>query len=1153
MNKNKSFVHLHVHTEYSLLDGLCKISELVQRAKEMGMPALALTDHGVMHGTIPFYTECKKQGIKPIIGCEIYMARKSRFEKTPHLDSSQNHLILLAKNLEGYRNLMKIVTKAHLEGFYYKPRADMDLLSEYSKGIIASTACIEGKIPSLLLEGKKKKAEEEARKLYDIFGEDFYFEVMHHPKIKRQAKANKRIIELSRKMGIPLIATNDVHYVDPEDADAQDALLAIQTKTTLDQTDRLSMLDSPDFYLRSPEEMREIFSDLPDALDNTLEIAKKCDLEIPIGNMIFPNYPIPKGKTPEEYLKHLVWERAKKRFPEITEEIEERLKYELNVICNKGYATYFLIVQDFTNWAKDRNIRVGPGRGSVAGSLVSYVLRITSINPLVHNIPFERFLNPERPSPPDIDLDFADNKRDKVIEYVTQKYGKEKVSQVITFGRMEARAAIRDIGRVMGLSYNETDQIAKLIPQGASIQESLDSVPDLKEFYQEDKYEKLLTLAQKVEGVARHASSHACAVIIADKELTEYTPLQKESRGERIITQYDMYSLDLNVTDTAIGLLKMDFLGLRNLTILQEAMKLVKKYEDEEIDLSEIPMDDEKVYKMITQGHTVGVFQMESAGMRRVARNLKPSKFSDLTAMVALYRPGPMDLIPDFIKGKENPNTVEYPHKDLKTILEETYGIAVYQEQCLQIANLMAGYSLGEADILRRAIGKKKLSIMKKEKKKFIKGAKEKGYSTAIAKEVWSYIEKFAGYGFNKAHSASYAMISYQTAYMKAHYPVEYLTALLTSESMSNSGPTRDEKVSKGVSECDRMGIYVLPPDINKSAVWFSIEEDPHSFQNKAIRFGLAAVKNVGAAAIEEIIKARNKKKFTSLIDFCTRVDNQKVNKKVLESLIKVGAMNGFGHRAALLAGLEDIRARALKEQKRRETGQTSLFISGKDKNNTATEIQDTVPEVEPFSPAERSNLEKKYLGIYLEEDPLDKNKKIVNEFSTHKIANLNANDHNQKKVKIAGILQQVKVIFTKKKNEEMSFILISDQSGKIEGVVFPKTYEKYKQYLKEDNIVFIDGKINNRDDKISVIVEKVANLEEVKGKLQKTNLHEIHIPSGTPRLVLKKLANLLKKNEGWDKVVIILPNGSQTKRIPLPYRVNITEELKNKIADLLR
>jgi DNA polymerase-3 subunit alpha len=1151
-----SFVHLHNHSEYSLLDGLSKIPEMVERAKKLKQPAIALTDHGVMYGTIPFYIECLEQKIKPIIGCEIYMAPRSRLEKEGKVDTSPRHLVLLAKNDLGYKNLMKIVTKAHLEGFYYKPRADWELLEKYHDGLIASTACLEGMVTSCLRDNKESAAEKEAKRLLELFGDDFYLELMSHPQIRELDPVNKKLINMSRKLGIPLIATNDNHYVLPEDAEAQDALLAIQTKKTVMDKDRLTMIDSPDFYIRSHQEMMEAFREVPDAIKNTLKIADKCDLQIVLNKLVYPEFPLPKGETSESYFHHLVQERMNQRFPKPTPDILQRVKYESEVICQKGYATYFLIVQDFVNWAKRNGIRVGPGRGSAAGSLVSYILRITSINPLVHNIPFERFLNPQRPSPPDIDLDFADERRDEVIAYVTSKYGVDKVAQIITFGRMEARGAIRDIGRVLGFSYTEPDKIAKSIPFGLSIHEALVKASDFKAFYANDRYKKLIDLAIKVEGVSRHASTHAAGVVIADKNLTEYTPLQRESKGDRIITQYDMYSLDLNVSEQAIGLMKMDFLGLRNLTILQKTIDLVKQERNQVVDISEIPLDKPDPYQLITDGNTVGVFQLESGGMRRLAKNLKPSRFSDITAMVALYRPGPMDLIPDFIRNKQHEESIVYPHLDLKPILQESYGILLYQDQVLQIANLMAGYSMAEADILRRAMGKKKAHIMIKEKQKFIQGAQKRGYTKQVADKVWNYVEKFAGYGFNKAHSVSYATIAYQTAYMKAYYPVEFMTALLTADSMSSSGPIKDEKISRAIAESKRLNINVQGPDINLSETWFTIEKDKHSLHKQAVRFGLAAIKNVGEAAIHEILRTRREEgAFSSLTDFCMRVDNQKVNKKVLESLIQSGAMDQFGSRAGLLSGLEKIRQKCSAKQLQSLSGQNSLFDSllvesSATKSNPPE--KDDLPEVDEFSKLDLLTMEKSLLGLYLTEHPFADLLTKLSASIPLKILELNELEHNNHLVTVGGLVTKVKKIVTKKNNSEMAFVTLDDGSASIEVVFFPKIYEESRSFLLTDKVVVIKGRADFKETKMAIIAEKAQEFDPAQ-TIDNTETVSIKIPPGTAKEQLVELQEVLTSQPGGFQAEIVLPGDNGTPRIiRLPYKIDYNQALKEKIAEIL-
>jgi len=1065
------FVHLHCHSEYSLLDGLAKIPELLVRASQYKMNALAITDHGAMYGAIKFYLACRDMGIKPIIGCEFYQAHRSHFDKQAHIDADQYHLLLLAKDWTGYQNLMKLTTIAHLEGFYYKPRIDLEVLRQHYQGLICLTACIEGEIPHLLRVDLDEEAEGKAKELREIFTDDFYFELQSHPKIADQDKVNKKMVSLAQKLGIPLVATNDIHYVNPEDAQVQEILLCLQTQKTLeDKTRTLTMIDSPDFYFRSPEEMVGLFIQYPEAIENTVKIAQACNLEIPMDKWILPEFPVPTGETPETYLRKLTYERLSYRFGKVTDEIRTRLDYELDVICNKKFATYFLIVADFVNWAKEKGIRVGPGRGSVGGSLVSYVLRITSLDPLEHNLPFERFLNPQRPSPPDIDLDFADDRRDEVIAYVTEKYGKDKVAQIITFGTMEARQAVRDVGRALGFPYSVPDKIAKLIPPGAqgfpmTIEKALNTVPELLEIYQTDKdIRRILDLARKLEGVARHASTHAAGVVIADKPLTYYTPLQKEVKGERIITQYDMYTLDLNVAGEgrAIGLLKMDFLGLRNLTILEKTMKYVKDLRNLDIDISSIPLDDQKVYEMISKGETTGVFQLESTGMRRLARHLRPTKFSDLAAMVALFRPGPMDWIDEFITVKNNPSKIRYPHPDLKPILAETYGIAVYQEQCLQIATVMAGYTWGEADILRRAIGKKKKEMMEKEKVKFIKKAVVKGYSQPVAEKVFALIEKFAGYGFNKAHSTSYAMIAYETAYMKTNFPIEFMAAVLTAESQASSGPARDEKMALAIEECRRMGILVLPVDINKSKEGFTIEEG-------AIRLGLQSIKNVGSAAISTILGGREKEgKFKNLVNFCQRVDLQKVNKKTLESLIKAGAMDDFGRRSAMLSGLDQILMESHRERKRGEAGQQSLFESV---GGNESVINFQLPDIEEFTRMELLSFERDFFGFFLTEHPMAKTLAQLKDEVTYLIGDLSL-EETGKMVKVGGIITQIKRITTRRNGSEMAFVRINDRTGSVEIIVFPKVYQMIRDVLLKDQAIIVTGRVDNKEDRLTIIVE---------------------------------------------------------------------------------
>lgn len=1153
MAKASEFVHLHVHTEYSMLDGLSKLPQLVAKAKANKQTALAITDHGGMYGALHFYNACLREDIKPIIGCEFYMSQKDKGEKQTRPGTDQFHLTVLAKNFTGYQNINQLVTIANFEGFSYKPRIDTKTLFAHSEGLIITSGCPQSIFNRLIRDEKLDEAEKLLLKFKKQFKDDFYIEIQHHPNIDFLEELTKRQVALARKLDIQLVATNDVHYVEKSEAVAQDALICVQTRKLISDKNRMSMLDSPDFYLKSTEEMIEDFRDYPDAIANTVEIANKCDLTIPTGQLIFPNYPIPKGETLESYLRKITFERAKKRLPTVDREITDRLEYELGIINGKGYPAYFLITQDFVNWAKDQGIGVGPGRGSAAGSLVSYSLGITDINPLQHGLAFERFLNPERPTPPDIDLDFADTQRDRVIQYVADKYGQDHVAHVITFGRMEARVAVRDIGRVLGLPYEDPDRIAKLIPNNPAkktpLKQAIQDVPELSQYYQQQKYRELLDLAMQVEGSIRHSSVHAAAIIITDKPITNYVATQQDSKSGKTITQYDMYALDCNIDDDAIGLLKFDFLGLRNLTTIQEAIKLIKKYHNKQIKINDIPLNDKKTFKLLSEGNTFGVFQLESAGMRRVARSLQPNQFSDITAMVALYRPGPMELIPRFIEGKHNPDTIEYPHQSLVPTLKETYGIMVYQEQILQIANIMAGYSLGEADILRRAIGKKKKSLLDKNKKVFISQSIEKGYEKAIAEKVWEYIEAFANYGFNKAHAASYAMIAYQTAYLKANFPVEYMTALMSVESASHAMNV-DERIAVAIEECKNMGIKILPPDINKSSDDFILEADEQSLEKKAVRFGISAIKHIGTAAIENIMETRKEVgQFNSLTQFIHKTDGRKVNKTVLECLIKVGAMDQFGTRSSMLENLEAIRTKATQLQSEVD-GQDMLFTHV---SNISEMMQDTFPKLSEYPKQELLSFEKELLGLYLTDHPMAQALNLVEKKSNKKIAEIDHTIHNGRVFTFGGVVTRFREVRTKKNNSPMAFITLEDTSGSINVVVFPKLYDITKDLLREDAVLLVKGKVDYREEEVQLVAENISAPSGIELTHQDSELHhEIFVPRKTSQETLQELGKLLKGRPGDDSVVVLIPNGGKPHKMRLPYGVSWSAQLEKEIEELL-
>jgi len=1079
--KQNKFIHLHNHTEFSLLDGASRISALIKRVKEMGMGAVAITDHGVMYGAIQFYTTAKDHGIKPIIGCEVYVAPRTLHDKTTKEDRSPFHLTLLAKNREGYKNLVKLVSVAHLEGFYSKPRVDKEILRKHSKGLVALSGCQGGEIASSILDNDMKKAEEAAKYYKDLFADDFYIELMDHG-ISEQKELNPKLIAFSKKAGIPLVATNDTHYVNKEDAEAQDAMMCIQMGSTLADTNRLKFA-TDQLYVKSYEEMLNVFPDQQEAIENSVKIAEKCNLELELGKLHLPQFPVPEGETSNSYLENLAWkgirlrygvEETKKQDKEflVPPEVAERVKYELSVIEKMEYAPYFLIVQDFISQARNMGIQVGPGRGSSAGSIVAYALGITNVDPLKYGLMFERFLNPERISMPDIDIDFCYERRGDVINYVSQKYGDDHVAQIVTFGTMGARAAIRDVGRVMAVPLPEVDKIAKMIPfgPGSSIDQALAIQKPFKDAYNKNKSIKaLIDLAKKLEGLSRHASVHAAGVVISEKALMEYVPLQKAS-DTQVCSQYSMADLE------KLGLLKMDFLGLRNLTMMAHTVEIVKRTQKIDIDLSSIPFDDATTYQLLCSGETMGIFQLESRGMRALIKDLKPTHFEEIIALLALYRPGPLEsgMVADFVKRKHGEIEVHYELPMLEPILQETYGVILYQEQVMEIASKVAGFSLGQADVLRRAMGKKKTKEMQKQRELFITGAEEKGVSHNKATILFNLCAKFAGYGFNKSHSTSYSVISYLTAYLKANYPIEFMTALLTSITGDS------DKVSAYISECRRMGIKILPPDIDDSFRNFTVVPE-------GIRFGLVAVKNIGEGAVQSIIdnrlpgQGKSDGKYKNLYDFLNRVDLRLTNKRVCESLIKSGAMDSLGFpRAYLLSVLEKTLQEVVARQKEAAAGQVALFDVPRN-NDGAPNIAPQDIGVDEYPPEQLLRMEKEMLGLYISDHPLTHVRDILEVETNTRTAEIQERREGDPVI-IGGVLTRSRRLTTRK-GDLMMVTNIEDLSGTIGVVVFPKSYEKYSGYLADDEIIIIKGRVNRdtRTEEFNVIAEIIEPLQDRK------------------------------------------------------------------------
>ena len=1094
------FVHLHIHSEFSLLDGANRIKDLPVRAKELGMNAIAITDHGVMYGAIDFYKACKKEGIKPIIGCEVYVAPRSRHQKEPNIDNRYNHLILLAKNNQGYKNLSKLVSIGFTEGYYYKPRIDLEVLEKYSEGLICLSACLAGSVNQALLNGQTEKAEEIALWHKKVFGEDYYIEIQNNG-IKEQVLANQKLVQLARKLDIPLVATNDAHYLKKEDAYNHEILLCIQTGKRMNDEDRMRF-ECDELYVKSPQEMSDYFSAFPDAIENTVKIADKCNVEFEFGNTILPNYDVPpEFETHYDFFKKICDDGIKSRYGEnITDEILQRAEYEISVIKKMGYVDYFLIVWDFIHYAKSNGIPVGPGRGSGAGSIIAYAMGITDIDPIKYGLLFERFLNPDRISMPDFDVDFCYEHRQEVIDYVSNKYGHDHVSQIITFGTMAAKMVIRDVARVLDIPYAEADRLAKMIPNELhiTIPKAIEQNKELKDLYDSDEQiHKLLDIAKALEGMPRQASTHACGVVITKDPVDTYVPLYV--RDNQISTQYIMTTLE------ELGLLKMDFLGLRTLTVIQDTINLVKENRGIDVEFDE-EMADPKVYKLWQEGHTSGIFQFESQGMTNFMKELKPDCFEDIIAGVSLYRPGPMDQIPRYVKGKMNPGHNEYTHPRLEPILNVTYGCMVYQEQVMQIVRDLAGYSLGRADLVRRAMGKKKLDVMAKEREVFINGQVDEegniivpgcvrnGIDEKSADKIFDEMSEFAKYAFNKSHAACYAVVAYRTAYLKAYYPAEFMASML------NSFLGNLDKVPEYIDECKRLGIEILKPDINKSYTKFTVE-------NGKIRFGLGSVKNVGLQPVENIIKDRNANgEFTSFTDFCERMSGESVNKKCVESLIKSGTFSEFPEtRATLIASFETIIDTIQSYNKKGMSGQVSMFdLGGNDENNNLNEIKYNFSEQPEMNEREMLSMEKEMLGIYISGHPLEKIREQIiattniSSLQMHEIDNQNSEegDTSQRtnfvdgqEVKIAGVISAIKKKYTKN-NKIMVFLTIEDLYGTAEIIAFEPTYLKAQDILVEENIVIIDGRLSIReDDATKIVAREIKNFGEAKPKMLILNI----------------------------------------------------------------
>lgn len=1139
-----NFTHLHVHTEYSLLDGSCKIKELVARAKELGMDSMAITDHGVMYGVIDFYRAAREVGIKPIIGCEVYVAPGSRFDKDiSQGDDKYYHLVLLAENDKGYHNLMKIVSKGFVDGFYYKPRVDYEVLTTYHEGIIALSACLAGEVQRYLAKGFYEEGCRAARRYEDIFGKgNFFLELQDHG-IPTQKTVNQQLMRMHEELGIEMVATNDIHYINQEDQVPHDILLCIQTGKKVSDENRMRY-EGGQYYCKSPEEMAALFPYAPSAIENTYKIAQRCNVEIEFGKLKLPKYDVPEGYTSWEYLQHLCYEGLEKKYTSVTEELKERLEYELNTIHQMGYVDYFLIVWDFVNYSKENGIMVGPGRGSAAGSIVSYCLGITDIDPIRYHLLFERFLNPERVSMPDIDIDFCYERRQEVIDYVTRKYGKERVVQIVTFGTLAAKGVIRDVGRVLDMPYAAVDAIAKMIPTdlGMTIDLALKQNPELRQVYEKDTQVKyLIDMSKRLEGLPRHTSMHAAGVVISSRPVEEFVPLSRGSDGA-ITTQFVMTTLE------ELGLLKMDFLGLRTLTVIENARLMAEKSSGKAIDLHEIDYNDKAVLDSLGTGHTDGVFQLESGGMKSFMKELKPENLEDIIAGISLYRPGPMDFIPKYLKGKNHPDKIQYDCVQLEPILEPTYGCIVYQEQVMQIVRDLGGYTLGRSDLLRRAMSKKKASVMEKERQNFVYGNEEEnvpgciknGISEEIANKIYDEMIDFAKYAFNKSHAAAYAVVAYQTAFLKYYYPVEFMAALMTSV-MDNSG-----KVSEYIYSCRNMGIEILPPDVNRGESDFSVD-------NGKIRYGLSAIKSIGRPVISALVKEREENgAFTSLGDFVERMVTKDMNKRAIENLIKAGALDTLeGNRKQMMLTYTKVVDSVNQEKKTSMEGQMSLFDFADEQTKKEYEI--SLPDVEEYEKEILLGFEKEVLGVYISGHPMEEVEAVWKRNTTAATIDFYIDEEGKSKVEdgqivtIGGMITNITQKVTRT-NQLMAFITIEDMLGVTEVLLFPKTYEKCREYLREENKVFVRGRVNvNETENGKLIADNMIEFDSIPNEIW------LKFPNKEAYFQQEEeMLNELKLWEGRDSIVIYLEEERQKKILPSNRNVNAAPQLVERLEEIL-